>query len=41
LNVDTLLPELAPLLAHAPEHYEYCPEPEAVPLSGAVSPYAV
>jgi hypothetical protein len=41
LNVDTLLPELTPLLAHAPEHYEYCPEPEAVPVSGAVSPYAV
>jgi hypothetical protein len=40
-SLDALLPELAPLLAEAPEHYEYCPEPEAVPVGGAVSPYAV
>jgi hypothetical protein len=40
-SLDALLPELAPLLASAPEHYGYCPEPEAVPLTGAVSPYAV
>jgi len=40
-SLDALLPELAPLLAQAPEHYEYCPEPEAVPVGGAVSPYAV
>jgi len=40
-SLDALLPEVAPQLAQAPEHYEYCPEPEAVPVGGAVSPYAV
>jgi len=40
-SLEALLPELAPLLARAPEHYDYCPEPEAVPVTGAVSPYAV
>jgi len=40
-SLEALLPELAPLLAGAPEHYDYCPEPEAVPVTGAVSPYAV
>ena len=36
-----LLIELNPLLATGPEYYEYCPEPEAVSVTGAVSPYAV
>jgi hypothetical protein len=36
-----LLVELNPLLATAPEYYEYCPEPAAMSVSGAVSPYAV
>ena len=40
-SLEALLPELAPLLAREPEHYDYCPEPEAVPVGGAVSPYAV
>jgi hypothetical protein len=36
-----LLTELVPLLATPPEDYEYWPEPEALPVSGLVSPYAV
>jgi hypothetical protein len=40
-SVDTLLPELEPLLATAPEWFAYCPEPEATTVSTLVSPYAV
>ena len=40
-SLDGLLPEVVPLLMHAPETYEYCPEPAVEPLSGLVSPYAV
>jgi hypothetical protein len=40
-SLDELLQELNPLLAATPEHYEYCPEPEAASLTGPVSPYAV
>jgi hypothetical protein len=40
-SLDALLPELTPLLARTPETYEYCPEPAAEPVLGAVSPYAV
>ena len=42
-SVDHVLPELSPLLAVEPEHYEYSPEiaePESI-FSSAVSPYAV
>jgi hypothetical protein len=40
-SLDALMPELAPLLAEAPETYAYCPEEAAEPAIGAVSPYAV
>ena len=40
-SLDGLMPELAPLLAEAPETYAYCPEEAAEPVMGAVSPYAV
>jgi len=40
-SVDTLLPELEPLLAAAPEWFSYCPEPEAAAIRSLVSPYAV
>lgn len=40
-SVDTLLPELAPLLAATPEWFAYCPEPETEPVRSLVSPYAV
>lgn len=40
-SVDTLLPELEPLLATAPEWFAYCPEPEAAAVTTRVSPYAV
>jgi hypothetical protein len=40
-SVDTLLPELEPQLATAPEWFAYCPEPEAATVSTLVSPYAV
>jgi hypothetical protein len=41
-SVETLLPELAPLLGEAPEWFAYCPEVEAESLtSSLVSPYAV
>ena len=40
-SVDTLLPELEPLLATAPEWFAYCPEPEAQKVTTLVSPYAV
>jgi hypothetical protein len=40
-SIDTLLPELAPLLATAPEWFAYCPEPEAETVTTLVSPYAV
>jgi hypothetical protein len=40
-SLDGLMPELAPLLAGAPETYAYCPEPAAETAIGAVSPYAV
>jgi len=40
--VESLLPELAPLLGERPEWFTYCPEPEARPVaSSLVSPYAV
>jgi hypothetical protein len=40
-SVDTLLPELEPLLTTAPEWFSYCPEPEAQSVRTLVSPYAV
>lgn len=40
-SVDTLLPELQPLLTTAPEWFAYCPEPEAEAVRTVVSPYAV
>ena len=40
-SVDTLLPELEPSLATAPEWFAYCPEPEAQTVTTLVSPYAV
>ena len=40
-SVDTLLPELDPLLATAPEWFTYCPEPEMQNVATLVSPYAV
>jgi hypothetical protein len=40
-SVDTLLPELEPLLATTPEWFAYCPEPETQPVRTLVSPYAV
>lgn len=40
-SVDTLLPELHPLLATPPEWFSYCPEPEAETVRTLVSPYAV
>jgi hypothetical protein len=40
-SVDTLLPELSPLLTTAPEWFASCPEPEAETITRAVSPYAV
>jgi hypothetical protein len=40
-SVDTLLPELEPLLTTAPEWFSYCPEPEAEAVRTLVSPYAV
>lgn len=40
-SVDTLLPELQPLLTTAPEWFSYCPEPEAEMVTTLVSPYAV
>lgn len=40
-SVDTLLPELEPLLAVGPEWFAYCPEPEAATVTTLVSPYAV
>jgi len=33
--------ELAPLLVTPPEVYAYCREPEAMTLTGSLSPYAV
>lgn len=41
-SIETLLPELAPLLAQRPEWFAYCPEPQgrSAP-STLVSPYAV
>jgi hypothetical protein len=41
-SIETLLPELAPLLTEQPEWFAYCPEPEARPITSTlVSPYAV
>lgn len=40
-SVDTLLPELEPILATTPEWFAYCPEPEAKTVTPLVSPYAV
>jgi hypothetical protein len=40
-SVDTLLPELEPLLTTSPEWFTYCPEPEATSVTTLVSPYAV
>src|SRR3989475_6485228 len=42
-SVETLLPELEPLLILRPEWFSYCPEPEAqaVTSPSLVSPYAV
>jgi hypothetical protein len=41
-SVETLLPELEPLLMLRPEWFSYCPEPEAQTVtSRLVSPYAV
>jgi hypothetical protein len=40
-SVDTLLPELSPLLTTPPEWFSYCPEPEAETVTTLVSPYAV
>jgi hypothetical protein len=40
-SVDTLLPELEPLLTTTPEWFAYCPEPEAATVTTLVSPYAV
>lgn len=40
-SVDTLLPELSPLLTTAPEWFAYCPEPETATVTTLVSPYAV
>lgn len=40
-SLDTLLPELSPLLTTAPEWFSYCPEPEAATVTTLVSPYAV
>jgi hypothetical protein len=40
-SLDELLGELTPMLRAAPECYAYCPEPDAAPVTGPVSPYAV
>jgi hypothetical protein len=40
-SVETLVPELEPLLLHPPEWFTYCPEPEAATVTSLVSPYAV
>ena len=40
-SLQELLAEVGPLLAAPPEDYEYWPDPEALPVSGPVSPYAV
>jgi len=41
-SIETLLPELAPLLAQRPEWFAYYPEPEAQTVTSTlVSPYAV
>lgn len=40
-SLDELLGELTPMLLTAPEWYAYCPEPDAAPVPGLVSPYAV
>jgi hypothetical protein len=40
-SVDSLLPELMPLLVAEPELYAYAPEPRPEALVSAVSPYAV
>jgi hypothetical protein len=40
-NLNDVMGELAPMLAAAPESYDYCPEPAAETLTGALSPYAV
>lgn len=40
-SLDELLGELTPMLFAAPENYAYCPETDAAPVTGPVSPYAV
>jgi hypothetical protein len=40
-SVDSLLPEVEPLLLSRPEWYAYCPEAEAETVTSLVSPYAV
>ena len=40
-SVDTLLPELEPLLTTPPEWFAYCPDPATEAARSAVSPYAV
>jgi hypothetical protein len=40
-SVDTLLPDIRPLLVADPEWYSYCPEPVREEVPSLVSPYAV
>jgi hypothetical protein len=40
-NLDDVLIELTPLLATAPESYEYCSEPDAATVAGPLWRYAV
>ncbi|HEY3064686.1 MAG TPA: hypothetical protein VGL09_02790 [Methylomirabilota bacterium] len=40
-SIESLLPEMRPLLVVEPEWYAYCPEPRAETLSSLVSPHAV
>jgi hypothetical protein len=40
-SIDSLLPEMQPLLVVDPDWYTYCPEPRAETVSTLVSPHAV
>jgi len=40
-SIDSLLPEMQPMLVVEPDWYTYCPEPRAESLSPLVSPHAV